>query len=196
MTEKLCPDGLVFNNQSTRNEQCDYPFAVVCPEGFIQQAPQSVGIECPRRNGYFEHEDISNCKEYYQCTEGVPALYSCDDGLVFDEFTGVCQWEHTGVRTGCTTRVQVLDDGFSCPNATQVHTNGHVLDHARYIKPDDCRSFYICLDGKTPILNGCPEGTVFNDLTLNCDAPENVEGCEQYYEGSAPTGPVNRAPQN
>lgn len=71
---------------------------------------------------------------------------------------------------------EVLDDGFSCPNSTQVHTNGHILDHSRYIKPDDCRSFYICMEGKYPSITGCPEGTVFNDLTLNCDDPANVPG--------------------
>ena len=78
--------------------------------------------------------------------------------------------------SNCSQIAEVLPDGFRCPNDTQVHTNGHVLDHARYIKPDDCRSFYLCMEGKYPSISGCPEGTVFNDLTLNCDAPENVPG--------------------
>ncbi|XP_018021762.1 protein obstructor-E [Hyalella azteca] len=181
-TEKLCPDGLVFDSSvGPRVEQCNYPFIVSCPEGATLQPPQPSGIECPRLNGYFEHEDAANCDQYYECTNGLAVLRTCATGLVFDEFTGTCQWEHTGIRTGCGVRVEVLEDGFSCPNSTQVHTNGHILDHARYIKPDDCRSFYICMEGKYPSVSGCPEGTVFNDLTLNCDDPANVPGCENYY---------------
>lgn len=34
MTEKLCPDGLVFDvAQAPKVEQCNYPFLVECPEG-------------------------------------------------------------------------------------------------------------------------------------------------------------------
>lgn len=186
MTEKVCPDGLVFDaSLGSRVEQCNYPFIVECPVDATLQPPQPNGIECPRQNGYFEHEDPATCHQYYECVGGVFVKRSCPTGLVFDEFTGTCQWEHTGVRAGCGARVEVLEDGFRCPNATQVHTNGQALDHARYIKPDDCRFFYICKEGKYPSVTGCPEGTVFNDLTLNCDDPLNVPGCENYYEGGA-----------
>lgn len=71
---------------------------------------------------------------------------------------------------------EVLADGFSCPNSTQIHTNGQQLDHSRYLKPNDCRFFYVCIDGKHPKEVGCPMGQVFNDVTLLCDAPENVPG--------------------
>ncbi|XP_064111825.1 protein obstructor-E-like isoform X2 [Macrobrachium nipponense] len=189
MTEKLCPDGLVFDyTLSPGVEQCNYPFIVECPEGAALQPAQPAGIECPRQNGYFEHEDPSNCEQYYECTGGVPVTRSCATGLVFDEFSGTCQWAHTGIRTGCGQRVEVLADGFVCPNKSQVATNGQELDHARYVKPDDCRFFYICYEGKYPREVGCPQGTVFNDVTLICDAPENVPGCENYYPNEPLTG--------
>ncbi|XP_050692010.1 protein obstructor-E-like [Eriocheir sinensis] len=182
MTEKLCPDGLVFDHTlSPAVEQCNYPFIVECPEGSSFQTPKPSGIECPRMNGYFEHEDPSNCGEYYECTGGIPVLRTCADGLVFDELTGTCQWAHAGFRQGCVKKQEVLPDGFSCPNDTQIHTNGQQLDHSRYLKPNDCRFFYVCVDGKHPREVGCPVGQVFNDLTLLCDAPENVAGCENYY---------------
>merc|ERR1712212_539232 len=187
--EKLCSDGLVFDDSlGPRVEQCNYPFIVTCNENAVLQAPQPNGVECPRQNGYFEHEDPSVCHEYYECTGGLAVKRMCPTGLVFDEFTGTCQWEHEGFRTGCGARVEVLADGFRCPNATQVHTNGQTLDHARYVKPDDCRFFYICKEGRYPAISGCPEGTVFNDLTLNCDDPINVPECENYY------GPLEEAP--
>lgn len=72
---------------------------------FLTENPQPSGIECPRLNGYFEHEDAANCDQYYECTNGLAVLRTCATGLVFDEFTGTCQWEHTGIRTGCGVRV-------------------------------------------------------------------------------------------
>ncbi|MPC61710.1 Peritrophin-1 [Portunus trituberculatus] len=182
MTEKLCPDGLVFDHsQSPKVEQCNYPFVVECGEGTVLQPAQPTGVECPRLNGYFEHEDPSNCGHYYECTGGIPVLRTCADGLVFDEFTGTCLWEHSGVRSGCVKKAEVLPDGFSCPNITQIHTNGQVLDHSRHVKGGDCRYFYVCVDGKHPREVGCERGLVFNDVTLLCDVPENVSGCENYY---------------
>ena len=71
---------------------------------------------------------------------------------------------------------EVLANGFTCPNETQLAANGHTLVHTRHLNPDDCRFFYVCFDGKHPQEVGCPEGTVFNDVSLNCDVPENVPG--------------------
>merc|ERR1712168_10456 len=181
MTEKLCPDGLVFDSTlGPRVEQCNYPFLIECPEGNALQPPQPSGIECPRQNGYFEHEDPSNCEQYYECTNGEAQVRACATGLVFDEFTGTCQWAHAGYKTGCGVRVEVLADGFSCPNVTQIHTNGQELDHSRH-PGKDCRFFYICHENKPPREVGCPQGTVFNADTLICDDPLNVPGCENYY---------------
>ena len=69
-----------------------------------------------------------------------------------------------------------LDDGFKCPNQTQFAPNGHVMQHPRYLNELDCRLFYVCQDGERPVEVGCPEGTVFDDVSLNCEAPELVKG--------------------
>ena len=123
----MCPDGLVFDaSLSPKVEQCNYPFIVPCPENsvlrkqtlslkseskllidwndMISEPAQPSGIECPRQNGYFEHEDPANCADYYECTGGIPVKRTCATGLVFDEFTGTCQWAHTGIRVGCGQR--------------------------------------------------------------------------------------------
>ncbi|KAB7494748.1 hypothetical protein Anas_08337, partial [Armadillidium nasatum] len=192
--EKLCPDGLVFDSTlSPRVEQCNYPFIVPCPENSILQQAQPSGVECPRQNGFFEHEDPANCDTYYECTNGLAVKRHCHTGLVFDEFTGTCQWEHTGIRTGCGVRIQVLEDGFQCPNTTQISSNGQAFDHPRYLHPEDCRYFYVCHEGKYPALVGCPQGTVFNDITLNCDAAETVAGCENYYDQQQETPKLNKS---
>ncbi|RXG72643.1 hypothetical protein Avbf_05192 [Armadillidium vulgare] len=162
----------VVNFRSTCEVMLSYTVLLLC----VAEQAQPSGVECPRQNGFFEHEDPANCDTYYECTNGLAVKRHCHTGLVFDEFTGTCQWEHTGVRTGCGVRIQVLEDGFQCPNTTQISSNGQAFDHPRYLHPEDCRYFYVCHEGKYPALVGCPQGTVFNDITLNCDAAETVAG--------------------
>ncbi|CAL4131676.1 unnamed protein product [Meganyctiphanes norvegica] len=181
--EKLCPDGLVFDyTLGPKVEQCNYPFLVDCPETKSLQPAQPYGIECPRRNGYFEHEDPSNCMDYYECTGGQFVLRSCAAGLVFDEFSGACVWEAANVRSGCLEPAAlVLENGFHCNQTARLAANGHQLIHTRFVDLDDCRSFYVCLDGKRPTKQGCPIETVFDDISLECKPAEQVAGCECYY---------------
>ncbi|XP_076065205.1 protein obstructor-E-like [Oratosquilla oratoria] len=191
MTEMLCPDGLVFDSSlSPAVQQCTYPFMVQCPENSILQPPQPSGIECPRMNGLFEHEEPSNCQSYYECRNGEFERRACHDGLVFDEYTGTCQWENAGYRSGCRAHKESLSDGFSCPNQTVFASNGHEQVHPRYPKDNDCRYFYVCFQGRHPRISGCPQGTVFNPGKLSCDDPLNVPGCEHEadYEIALPLG--------
>ena len=44
----------------------------------------------------------------------------------------------------------------------------------RYSDSDDCAKFYICLNGISPREQGCELGLVYNELSKQCDAPENV----------------------
>jgi len=182
---KWCPDGLVFDyTLGPKVEQCNYPFLVDCPQSKRLQDKKNrkSSVECPRENGYFEHEDASNCMDYYECTEGTFVRRTCPTGLVFDEFTGACVWETSGVRKGCSApKPLVLDDGFHCNQTAQLAANGQQLIHTRFIDETDCRSFYVCQDGKYPTKIGCPEGTVFDDVSLECTDPSIVIGCECYY---------------
>jgi hypothetical protein len=60
--------------------------------------------------------------------------------------------------------------------------NGVQIIHPLYAHPQDCQKFYICLNGKEPRENSCPDLTVFNDLSMKCDDPANVPGCENWFE--------------
>lgn len=66
--------------------------------------------------------------------------------------------------------------GFTCPAAGEVTNSGSFSRHAH---PDDCRKYYICLEGVAREY-GCPIGTVFKigdaDGTGNCEDPEDVPG--------------------
>jgi len=185
-TEHLCPDGLVFD-QSGR--KCEYTFLTSDRECDYynpanMQPAQGTTVQCPRLNGYFMHEDESNCREYYWCSNGTPTKQKCNEGLHFDEFRGSCNWASENFRTGCVDKQTQLEDGFQCPTDVQLATNGQGLDHALYTDESDCRNFYICHNGKEPTKNGCPDGTVFNDVELRCDEPSNVPGCTEYYGDS------------
>lgn len=66
--------------------------------------------------------------------------------------------------------------GFACPAAGEIANTGTFSRHAH---PDDCRKYYICLEGVAREY-GCPIGTVFkigdSDGTGNCEDPEDVVG--------------------
>ena len=49
-----------------------------------------------------------------------------------------------------------------------------ILILPRYSDSDDCAKFYICLNGISPREQGCELGLVYNELSKQCDAPENV----------------------
>merc|ERR1719370_655709 len=74
-------------------------------------------------------------------------------------------------------------NGFTCPEAPQHDPNGGPdYHHKLYADPDDCRYFYTCQNGVTPVRNGCPVGTVFDSHGLVCNSPEAVPECATYYD--------------
>lgn len=178
-TPKLCADGLVFDYRKDPSmERCEYPFLVPC-DGQTQP-PQPTGV-CNRQNGLFAHEDTTVCNKYYECTHGVGVSKTCFTGGVFDIATGICEWEASGVRTGCVKHKESLN-GFTCPDEAQPDlVGGPGFANPRYADLEDCRYYYTCHAGVTPVRNGCIIGTVFNDVTLSCDSPDNVPACSQYY---------------
>ena len=67
---------------------------------------------------------------------------------------------------------QVTVNGFKCPDQT---LEAGILDpHPKYADAEDCAKFYICLNGVSPRAQGCELGLVYNDVTKQCDGPENV----------------------
>ena len=67
----------------------------------------------------------------------------------------------------------MTSSGFKCPDVSA--SPAGVLDpHPKYADPEDCAKFYICLNGVSPRAQGCELGLVYNDITKQCDGPENV----------------------
>ncbi|MCL4140602.1 UNVERIFIED_CONTAM: hypothetical protein GTU68_012336, partial [Idotea baltica] len=174
LTEKLCSDGMVFDDFNPAVEKCDFPFHISC-EGRPELQPAQSSRTCPRLNGYFPHEDTSNCNQFYYCHGGTGSQVSCPESLVFSLKTGNCVWADEAGRSDCLAK-NVLN--FTCPKEEfEV-----AVAHPRYADPDDCQYFYVCINGENPRRNGCKFGEVFNSETKSCDAPINVPDCQDYYK--------------
>ncbi|XP_068217114.1 protein obstructor-E-like [Palaemon carinicauda] len=173
LTEKLCPDGMAFNDLNPRVEKCDFIFQIDCAERPELQPPQPTDV-CPRQNGYYPFPLETNCHQFYYCTNGVGNLITCPEGLVFSLKTGTCVWPEAAGRTNCASE-KVLN--FTCPKVGL----DVAVAHPRYADPDDCQYFYVCINGDTPRRNGCAFGQVFNSATKSCDEPREVPECADYY---------------
>jgi len=116
------------------------------------------------------------CHIFYACVDGQAEEYTCSSGLWFDEYSGVCNWPEVTDRTECKAEAYALEttDGFQCPNSAPTDEFGQFDPHPKYADPNDCANFYVCLNGISPREQGCELGLVFNELTNQCDAPENV----------------------
>uniref|UniRef100_A0A182K5K0 Chitin-binding type-2 domain-containing protein n=1 Tax=Anopheles christyi TaxID=43041 RepID=A0A182K5K0_9DIPT len=177
-TEKICPDGLVFDPTIKLVNKCDQPFNVDCGERFELQPPQGTTDYCPRKNGYFSHPDPTICNVFYSCINGEELEMSCTGSLHFDEKSGTCVWPDVAAREGCGSNAnKKLNDGFQCPKETRYDKNGQVITHPNYPHPTDCSRFYYCLNGVEPRLGQCDAKMVYNEDLQRCDDPANVPEC-------------------
>jgi len=181
--ERLCQDGLVFDPFSRKREPCDHYFNVDCGTRRELQPPQGKTDFCPRLNGFYAHPDPGVCHIFFACVDGLAEEYTCSSGLWFDEYTGVCNWPEVTDRSECKAGAYALDttSGFQCPEKAPLDAFGQADPHPKFEDPDDCAKFYICLNGVSPREQGCELGLVYNIGKGECDAPENVPECKDYY---------------
>ncbi|XP_049952536.1 protein obstructor-E-like [Schistocerca serialis cubense] len=165
-TEKLCPDGLLFNPKARFFAYpCQYPVNVDCEGRSALQPPQSTE-DCPRQYGYFLRGDTSNCGKFVNCAAGVGYEFDCPEGLAFNADTLLCDWPDQ-VPT-CDAEAFL---GFRCPEP-----NGRYDDFQFFRSPADCQKYFICVNGR-PRLYSCGDGDAFNEEFGGCDGIENVTAC-------------------
>ncbi|KAL1139154.1 hypothetical protein AAG570_009214 [Ranatra chinensis] len=174
--EKLCPDGLVFDDNNPSHERCDTPVNIDCGDRVELQEPKpSKG--CPRANGFFRHWEEDVCDKFVNCIDGVANEVPCPPGLYYDDDASSCKWAADSQRKNCNqAKRDKLEDGFSCPEGEVSGPNGRTLPHPTFPHPDDCQKFYICRNGVIPQHGSCPAGAVYNEETFKCDEPQNVPG--------------------
>ena len=55
--------------------------------------------------------DVDNCSVYYYCDNGVARVRECPDGLVFNTFLKVCDFEY---NVNCETKPSVVPPDNAC----------------------------------------------------------------------------------
>lgn len=174
---KTCGNGLAFDASDNKflTENCDYLHNVDCGERTQLEPP--VGTpHCARLYGIFPDE--KKCDVFWNCWNGEASRYQCSPGLAYDREARVCMWADQVPEC----RNEEVAGGFTCPAAGEV--SGASGSFSRHAHPEDCRKYYICLEGIAREY-GCPIGTVFKigdaDGSGACEDPEDVPGCEDYY---------------
>lgn len=76
---------------------------------FLEYAEEPQPSEhCPRKNGYFAHEQKNICDKFYYCVDGKFNMIICPNGLVYNENAGICSWPDEAKRKGCTSEGHYL----------------------------------------------------------------------------------------
>lgn len=146
------------------------------------ETPSPTSEYCPRRNGVFPDPDESICDLFYICDDGEHSEMKCANGLHFQPSTGQCTWPNVANRENCGNKKRKLVDGFVCPDGPNKDSFGQVIVNPHYAHPTDCEYFYVCVDTLEPRKLRCDDMQVFNEEKKTCDAPENVPGCEDWFE--------------
>ncbi|XP_055379279.1 protein obstructor-E isoform X1 [Condylostylus longicornis] len=175
--EKLCPDGLVFNDEFTPDGDCVIKPLVKCGNRLRLQ-PANSTENCPRQFGFYKFGDAMHCAGYMNCAHGVGTLTYCPFGLAFNSETYQCDWPD---------EVQDCDPeqylGFKCPPEEErpVDEEGHETTPEKlkyYRNEKSCKHYFVCVNDK-PRLYTCAQFLVFNEKKKACDFRSKVPECAQ-----------------
>jgi len=166
--EKLCPDGLVFDETSHSYAKCSFPFSIDCTGREELQPAQKSSDKCPRLNGYFADPDPDVCNVFHYCVDGAPNKVTCPSDLIFDPEKGQCGWSDQTNRIGCRSQDLL---SFQCPDQSSP------AEHSRHPDPEDCTTFFLCIGGKAR-QSKCGQGLIYNSDTSSCER-----------QSTAPPGP-------
>ncbi|KAK7580708.1 hypothetical protein V9T40_001337 [Parthenolecanium corni] len=164
-TYKLCPDGLLFDeNAHLYGYPCGYPIDIDCTGRTDLQPAQSTEL-CARQFGYYKYGDSRNCGQFVNCAFGDGYIFTCPDGLAFNERTYKCDWPDEVESCNAEDFLE-----FSCPEESKSIPE---YETKLYPHPSDCQRFFLCKSGR-PRLQSCEETYVFNDISGECDSIANV----------------------
>ncbi|KAB7493591.1 hypothetical protein Anas_09711 [Armadillidium nasatum] len=166
-TLKTCGNGLAFDDGDVDflTENCDYYHNVDCstrPERQKQLGGNRIDVGM----------NVQKCNQRYLPRTAHTNMASSPTLMIVPSSGHVGEERH---------QADLNQQDFLCPAPGELVATSSFTRHAH---PDDCRQYYVCLDG-VPREYGCPIGTVFQigteDGLGQCSEPELVPGCEQYY---------------
>lgn len=136
-------------------------------EGLVNIRPR-LNFCFSKVDGMYRHP--GNCSRVIQCYKGEGFEHiSCQEGLVFDEVSGVC--DYAAKYPECSSH--------PAPEENSRISENHCLSKGdgELVAPKDCsEDYYRCVWGKAVNLR-CPDGTVYNPIWDACDYKENVKSC-------------------
>ncbi|KAJ8954028.1 hypothetical protein NQ318_004321 [Aromia moschata] len=101
------------------------------------------------------YPNTEDCHQFFECYEGRKYTLVCNDNLLWNQEKLECDYPQN----------------VNCNRSDNVCENER--DGTYLANPDDCSSFFECVDHKA-IGAKCSPGTVWNQAVLNCDFPSNV----------------------
>lgn len=75
---------------------------------------------CPRKHGYFAHEELHVCDKFYYCVDGKFNMITCPNGLVYNENAGICSWPDEAKRKGCGSAGKTLSNSHYDVAASEI----------------------------------------------------------------------------
>ncbi|CAH1111373.1 unnamed protein product [Psylliodes chrysocephalus] len=157
-------------------------------------------VVCPAVDGPDSvYGALPDCTKFCQCSNGVPILHTCPQGLHFNPLLNVCDWPSNAGCTGRTTQsttTTTTTAKSSTPKVTTTErtttpkietTTPNICVQAGITCPavdgpdsvygalPDCTKFCQCSNG-APYVHTCPAGLHFNPILNVCDWPSNA-GC-------------------
>lgn len=80
---------------------------------FLLEEPQP-SEHCPRKHGYFGHEEANICDKFYYCVDGKFNMITCPSGLVYNDKAGICSWPDEAKKKGCSSKGKISFSSFNC----------------------------------------------------------------------------------
>lgn len=121
----------------------------------------------------------NNCNSFIMCDNGVGRLQACEDGLLFDQEEGYCNWAQD-VECG---------ELVGPPQGAAPDCAGHEGEYLP--NPYDCSTFYVCEHNAALIYN-CEAGLYFDPAISNCNWKDSVQCVTQQLPEQQPWTPVRR----
>jgi len=130
---------------------------------FVPFAHSTAIESCVARNKTYTIADDKQCDKYWQCTKSAKLLERlCDDGFVYSQLIGQCDYPHT-VQCGDRTILQPSQSTHpNCPRSNGFYP---------FPPSESCQKFYHCLEGQA-YEKTCPEGVIFDDKRMTCIHPD------------------------
>lgn len=160
-----CPSDLVFD---PRKSSCVYKQDYKCPTKTDKPTTDPICLSVSDRAHFADELD---CTKYHQCTKGIIATQSCNEGNVFDHNKGQCIIDTDAVCI--PTAVEPEPIVSICGTADNAMV-GYFSDQ------ESCSGYYICkpVEGgvdREPVFAKCPNGFFFDSDKLSCRDRLNVQ---------------------